>query len=49
MLDQLEAELKEQTLIPSLKIKYTRAYGWYIEVTKAHLDKVPQQCDENKP
>ncbi len=37
----LEARLREQTTIPSLKVKHTRAFGWYIEVTKAHLDKVP--------
>ncbi len=37
----LEARLREDTGIPSLKIKYTRAFGWYIEVTKAHIDKAP--------
>ncbi|MEM6790675.1 MAG: DNA mismatch repair protein MutS [Myxococcota bacterium] len=37
----LEARLREQTQIGSLKVKHTRAFGWYIEVTKAHLDKVP--------
>ena len=37
----LEQQLREVTLIPSLKIKFTRAFGHYIEVTKAHLDKVP--------
>jgi len=38
----LEARLREETTIASLKVKHTRAFGWYIEVTKAHLDKVPE-------
>ena len=41
LLAQLETRRREETGIPSLKVKYTRAFGWYIEVTKAHLDKVP--------
>ena len=27
--------------IPSLKVKYNKIFGYYIEVTKAHSDKVP--------
>ncbi len=42
LLDELEARLRAETQIGSLKIKYTRAYGWYIEVTRTHLDKVPE-------
>jgi DNA mismatch repair protein MutS len=38
----LEARLREQLHIGSLKIKYTRAFAWYIEVTRANLDKVPE-------
>jgi DNA mismatch repair protein MutS len=38
----LEARLRDDTAIPSLKIKYTRAFGWYIEVTKTHIDKAPE-------
>ncbi|MBK8258913.1 MAG: DNA mismatch repair protein MutS [Polyangiaceae bacterium] len=37
----LEADLKEKTGIASLRIKFTRVFGWYIEVTKTHLSKVP--------
>ena len=37
----LESSLKERTGIPSLRIKYTRVFGWYVEVTKTHLAKVP--------
>jgi DNA mismatch repair protein MutS len=37
----LEAKLREETNAPSLRVKYTRVFGWYIEVTRAHLAKVP--------
>lgn len=40
----LDLELREQqkTGINSLKIRYTQAHGYYIEVTKANLDAVPE-------
>jgi DNA mismatch repair protein MutS len=38
----LEARLREQSTIPSLKLRYTRVFGWYIEVTKTHLVKAPK-------
>ena len=38
----LETQLKERTGIPSLRIRYTRVFGWYVEVTKTHLAKVPK-------
>lgn len=41
MLLALEVREREQTRISSLKIKYTRVFGYYIEITKTHLDKVP--------
>jgi DNA mismatch repair protein MutS len=40
----LEAYLEEERLatgIPSLKIRYNRIIGYYFEVTKIHLSKVP--------
>jgi DNA mismatch repair protein MutS len=42
MLLDLETREREQTSIPSLKIKYTRVFGYYIEITKTHLEKVPK-------
>ena len=33
---------KDKTGITSLKIKYNKVFGYYIEVTKSHYDKVPQ-------
>ncbi len=37
----LQQRERERTGIPSLKIDYNSVFGYYIEVTKAHLDKVP--------
>ena len=34
--------LREQTKVPSLRVKFTRVFGWYVEVTKSHLSKVPK-------
>ena len=39
---QLEAREKERTGIPTLKVEYNRVHGFYIEVTHAHSDKVPE-------
>ncbi len=37
----LEARLRESTSIPSLKLRFTRVFGWYIEVTRSQLDRAP--------
>jgi DNA mismatch repair protein MutS len=37
----LEAEERARTGIDSLKIRYNTVFGYYIEVTKTHLAKVP--------
>jgi DNA mismatch repair protein MutS len=37
----LEAEEKERTGIPSLKIDSNKVFGYYLEVTNTHADKVP--------
>lgn len=37
----IEAEERKATGIASLKVKYTRVFGYYLEVTKTHLSKVP--------
>ncbi|MDL2288075.1 DNA mismatch repair protein MutS [Oscillospiraceae bacterium OttesenSCG-928-F05] len=37
----IEAREREATGIKSLKVSYNKVFGYYIEVTKTHLDKVP--------
>ena len=33
---------RNRTDIPSLKIGYNKVFGYYIEITKTHIDKVPE-------
>jgi len=37
----IEAREREATGIPSLKVGYNKVFGYYIEVTRTHQDKVP--------
>jgi len=39
---ELEAREKERTGIASLKVRYNRVFGYYLEVTKANLHLVPK-------
>ncbi len=39
---QLELREKTRTGIPNLKVEYNRVHGFYIEVTHAHGDKIPE-------
>jgi DNA mismatch repair protein MutS len=38
---ELEKLEREQTGIPSLKVGFNNVFGYYIEITKTHLSKVP--------
>ncbi|MDZ7377792.1 MAG: DNA mismatch repair protein MutS, partial [candidate division KSB1 bacterium] len=38
---KLQTRERERTGIPSLKVNYNKVFGYYIEVTKPHLSKVP--------
>ena len=40
-LAQLEAKLKEETGIRTLKIGYNRVFGYYIEVSRSFTSQVP--------
>jgi DNA mismatch repair protein MutS len=40
-LSELEAQEKERTSIPSLKIGFNRIFGYYLEVTHVHRELVP--------
>lgn len=42
-LSQLEAREREKTGIKTLKIGFNRVFGYYLEVTKSYLDKVPME------
>jgi DNA mismatch repair protein MutS len=39
----LELEEKERTGIPVLKVGFNKIYGYYIEITKKHIDRVPAE------
>ncbi|MEC8555524.1 MAG: DNA mismatch repair protein MutS [Planctomycetota bacterium] len=38
---EYQARQSEETGIPSLKVGYNKVFGYYLEVTNAHKDKVP--------
>lgn len=38
---ELETREREATGIPSLKVRYNRVFGYYIEITQAHLKNAP--------
>jgi DNA mismatch repair protein MutS len=40
---QLEQDERTKSGIPGLKVGYNSVFGYYIEVTKSQLDKVPQE------
>jgi DNA mismatch repair protein MutS len=39
---RLEAQERDRTGISSLKVRYNKVFGFYIEVTRAHVHKVPK-------
>lgn len=39
---RLQNTERERTEIPSLKVGFNKVFGYYIEVTKAHLEKIPE-------
>src|SRR5947209_8791443 len=38
---EIEAREKERTGIASLKVRYNRVFGYYLEITRSNLDRVP--------
>ncbi len=42
-LSELQQRLSKITRIPSLKIGYNKVFGYYIEVTNTHKNRVPQE------
>ena len=41
-IDNFQSSLREELDIPKLKVGFNRVFGYYIEVTKVHQDKVPE-------
>jgi DNA mismatch repair protein MutS len=39
---RLEESERKSTGIPSLKVSYNKVFGYYIEITKTHKDKIPE-------
>ncbi len=39
----LEKEEKDRTGINSLKVRFNQVFGYYIEITKTHVDRVPEE------
>lgn len=42
-LSNLESREKERTGIPTLKVGFNKVFGYFLEVTKQHQDKVPEE------
>lgn len=38
---QIEERLRKETGISGLRVRYTRVFGWYVEVSRSHSSKVP--------
>lgn len=38
---ELQKSERERTKIPSLKVSYNKVFGYYIEISNAHKDKIP--------
>jgi DNA mismatch repair protein MutS len=45
---RLEATERERTRIPTLKVRYNQVFGYYIEITKAHLERVPADYERKQ-
>jgi DNA mismatch repair protein MutS len=47
-ISSMETKERERTGIDSLKIRYNQVFGYYIEVTKTHLSRVPPDYDRKQ-
>ncbi len=47
-ISSLESTERKRLDIPSLKVGYNKVYGYYIEVTKVHTDKVPENYERKQ-
>ncbi|MCC6651137.1 MAG: DNA mismatch repair protein MutS [Candidatus Eisenbacteria bacterium] len=45
---ELEASERERSGIPSLKVGFNRVFGYYLEITNSHRDKVPADYERKQ-
>ncbi len=45
---KLETSERERTGIPSLKVRYNNVFGYYIEITRAHLSRAPADYERKQ-
>ena len=45
---KLESDERERTGITSLKVRYNQVFGYYIEVTRSHLERVPADYERRQ-
>jgi DNA mismatch repair protein MutS len=45
---ELESAERVRTRIPSLKVGYNRVFGYYLEITRSHLDKAPADYERRQ-
>jgi DNA mismatch repair protein MutS len=45
---RLEARERERTSIGSLKVRYNQVFGYYLEITKAHLERAPADYERKQ-
>ncbi len=45
---RLEATERQRTGISTLKVRFNKVFGYYIEITKTHLDKVPEDYERKQ-
>lgn len=41
VLVKLEGRLREESGIPNLKLRFNKVFGWYLEVSRSNVEKVP--------
>jgi DNA mismatch repair protein MutS len=41
ILVKLETRLREESGIPNLKLRFNKVFGWYLEVSRSNVEKVP--------
>ncbi|MFW6172296.1 MAG: DNA mismatch repair protein MutS [Elusimicrobiota bacterium] len=47
-ISSLEKKEKDRLKIPTLKVGYNKVYGYYIEITKTHSEKVPAEYERKQ-